>query len=151
MSECVIPDLIALRKLAFYDICLLIGLATNHKKCGWSVLLLQDVENLGRPLGVWSVIKGESHLMVGGSHLLNSPGHGIGLKAFVVKYVALRVVVERPLPALWSGRHAPDVTVAFKDEVVARRDILQFISNIVGGICGIPDVPHGGVFHPAAP
>src|SRR5436190_17224842 len=63
MSEGVIPDLVAFIVDALGDARELVGLNSDQEKSCGSMLSLQNVENLGRPLRIGPVVERDDDLM----------------------------------------------------------------------------------------
>src|SRR6185437_297588 len=151
MREGVIADLISQGVFALHDTVFLIGRFSDYEECSGCVFLLQNIQNFGSPIRVGAIIKTERHLVQGGAHLLNAPRIRIALETFIVEGIRIGVVLKSSATALWRRRDAPDIAGAFQDQVVAGRNLLQFLPGGIIGVSGIPNIPDGRIFHAQPP
>src|SRR5271156_2245308 len=115
VRERVVSHLISQVKFTLHDSGILIrGLAYNEKGRG-SLLLAQDVDDLGRPFGIRTVVERERYFVRQVSNLIDAPGERIGLEGFIGEKIGGSVVLEITPAALRSISNAPDIALAFQN------------------------------------
>jgi len=146
MGERVIADFVAVRVLAFEDFRMLVGFLTDHEKDRGGIFFLEDIENLGSPARIGTIIEREDYLLRRrAADLVNVVGERIVFVSFVDKQVGGRFVDETSAACFGSVGEMPDIAVTFECQVWSGRNILYFLTRGVIGARGVPDWPERGV------
>ena len=131
------------------------GLGADEHEGALDVLLLQDVEDLRRPLGIGAVVEGERKLVGMVAVLLDGIGARIHIHVLVDDELLARVRLvgvhfHGALAGLGQAGDAQNISVALGVDVVAGLHGAQRLQR--GRIAGlVPDVPQRAVFLAQAP
>ena len=151
----VIADLVAFADDALHEADVVRGLGADQEEGAFDVFLLQDVENLRRPLGIGAVVEGERKLIGMVAVLLDGVGARIHIHVLVDDELLARVGLVGihfygALAGLRQAGDAQNVAVALGVHVVAGLHGAQRLQRIrIAGL--VPDVPERAVFLAQAP
>src|ERR1700674_5017621 len=147
----VVANLMALGILALHNFWPLAGVHADYEKRGGHFFLFEYVENFWRPALVRTIVEGDGDFVVRRADLIDVVGEGIGFVFLAGYEIAGRVVDKAAQAALGSIGEMPDVAVAFKDQVGARRNVFYFCAHRIVGARRIPDRPDRAVRGAHAP
>src|SRR5882762_6877639 len=85
VGKSVIPDFVTLGEFAFQDIGPFICLVADNEENSWRLLLLQDVKDLGRPLGVGTVVERDGNFLLRATYAIDVIGQRDGVVRLVGK------------------------------------------------------------------
>ena len=138
MGEGVVADLVAFGVDALNDAAEFFSLDADDEKCGGDVLVFEDVEDAGGPLGIGAVIEGERQLILAGAVTRHAIRLREGCEILVVDEAGIFVDADLALPIGGLGFDVQDFAAAFHVDVLAGRHVFQ----VIGGIGFAGDVPH---------
>ena len=133
-----------------------LGLLADDEEGSGDVVLLEDGEDLGRPLGIGAVVEADGDLFGVVAVLRDGVGEGVGVHGLgddaEVGLGDGGVVVhgEGAAAVLGLSGDAQDVAIAFGVDVLAGRDLGEVLDG-VGFEGRVPDLPEGVVFGAEAP
>ena len=144
MSEGVVADGVAFVIDAFGDPRKFVGLNADQKKRGLSVLPLQHVENLRRPLRIGAVVKRQNYFV----WTITVTRHAIGfwqvLEILIGNYLCICIDGEVACAVSGTVFDAQDFALAFHIHILAGRYVAQFIGR-PGIARNVPYPPQGPV------
>ena len=151
----VVADLMALAHHPFHQADIFLCFGADHHERALDVLLLQDVENFRRPLGVRAVVKGERNFIRMVAVVLDGVGARIHIHVLTDNELLARVGFVRvnrygALAGLGQAGDAHDVALAFVVHVVTGPHGGQLLQRV--GVAGlVPDIPQRTVLRAQPP
>src|SRR6516165_632052 len=124
MGEGVVPNVVTLGDDALYQIRMGLGIVADDEEARLDVLLLQDVEDLRRPVGIRPVVEGESKLARLGPGPLNYIGRGDLCVGLVDNAASILINFQGPRSGSGPLGDAQDFALSLKIDVFAVSDNL---------------------------
>src|SRR2546422_3676920 len=129
MGKCVIADLVPLAINTAGETAKLVRLDANQKESCGSMLALQDIENLRRPVGIGTVVKGNRELRLTRAITRYAIRQWKRLEDFTIDQPGWRISGQIA-PALRGARlDAQDLTLALHVHILAGRNFAQLIDR----------------------
>ena len=124
MGVGVVADLVAFAHDPLHEADVVRGLRADHEEGAFDVFLLEDVEDLRRPLGIGPIVEGEGDLVGMVAVVLDGVGARIDVHVLVDDELLARVGLvgidgDGALAGLRQAGDAEDVAVALSVDVVA--------------------------------
>src|SRR5215467_16352453 len=116
MRISVVADFVALVIFAAKKLRPPVGIPADDEESCLYIFLFQNVQNLGRPGWVRSVIESDGQFFLGRANLLDVVGKRVRVVGFAGNQIALRIVGETPMAALRSVVEVPDIAIPFEDQ-----------------------------------
>ena len=145
MGVSVVADLVAFTDDALHEADIFLGLGADEHEGAFGVLLLEDVKDLRRPLGVGPVVEGERYLVGVVAVLLDGVGAGINVHVLIDDELFARVGLvgidlDGALAGLGQSGDAENVAFALGVHVMAGLDGGERLQRV--GVAGlVPDAP----------
>ncbi len=150
MGERVVPDFVAFAVDALGQAAEFLCLDSDQKECSGHMFAFEDVENLGRPLWVRTVVEGHRELVLASAIARDAIRLRQALEIFTVNEAGLLVYAEFAFAVGGLRLDVQDFAFALHVNVLAGRDVFQSVGGV--GFSGhVPNPPQGAVFSAESP
>src|ERR1035437_1793202 len=145
MGPGVVADLMTLAYHALHEADIILCLRADEHERTLDALVAENIENLGSPLGVRSVVEGEGDLVGAVSVLLNDVGTRIDIHVLIEDELAARVLfvavhLDSTLAGLGQAGDADDVAIALVVHIMAGLYQAEGLERV--GVTGlVPNAP----------